>query len=197
MDVILFVSVQRLCQIGIGVFQTLENEVLQYMEDKFRVGVIANTHGIRGEVKVYPTTEDPARFRKLKTVLLDIGEKYLELEIASVKFFKNLVILKFKGIDNINDVEQYKGMDLYVSRENAIPLEEGEYYLADIIGARLITEEGEDFGELTDILETGANLVYVVEHEGKEVLLPVIPDCVKNVDVAKQEITVHIMKGLL
>lgn len=167
------------------------------MEDKFRVGVIANTHGIRGEVKVYPTTEDPARFKKLKKVLLDLGKEYLELEISSVKFFKNLVIIKFKGIDNINDVEQYKGMDLYVSRENAIPLEEGEYYLADIIGARLITEEGEYFGELTDILETGANLVYVVEHEGKEVLLPVIPDCVKNVDVEKQEITVHIMKGLL
>lgn len=167
------------------------------MEDKFRVGVIANTHGVRGEVKVYPTTEDPARFKKLKTVLLDVGKEYLKLEIASVKFFKNLVIVKFKGIDNINDVEQYKGMDLYVSREDAIPLEEGEYYLADIIGARVITEEGEDFGELTDILETGANLVYVVEHEGKEVLLPVIPDCVKNVDVEKQEITVHIMKGLL
>lgn len=167
------------------------------MEDKFRVGVISNTHGIRGEVKVYPTTEDPARFRDLKTVLLDTGGEYLELEIATVKFFKNLVILKFKGIDNINDVEQYKGMDLYVSREDAIPLEEGEYYLADIIGARLITDEGEDFGELTDILETGANLVYVVEHEGKEVLLPVIPDCVKHVDVEKQEITVHIMKGLL
>lgn len=167
------------------------------MEDKFRVGVISNTHGIRGEVKVYPTTEDPARFRTLKTVLLDTGEEYQELEIATVKFFKNLVILKFKGMDNINDVEQYKGRDLYVSREDAIPLEEGEYYLADIIGARLITDEGEDFGELTDILETGANLVYVVDHEGKEVLLPVIPDCVKNVDVEKQEITVHIMKGLL
>lgn len=167
------------------------------MEDKFRVGVITNTHGIRGEVKVYPTTEDPARYKKLKTVLLDTGKEYLELQIASVKFFKNLVIVKFKGIDNINDVEQYKGMDLYVTREDAIPLEEGEYYLADIMGAKVITEEGEVFGELTDILETGANLVYIVEHEGKEVLLPVIPDCVKKVDVEKQEITVHIMKGLL
>lgn len=167
------------------------------MEDKFRVGVIANTHGIRGEVKVYPTTEEPARFKKLKQVLLDTGKEFLELEIASVRFFKNLVIVKFKGIDTINDIEQYKGMDLYVTRENALPLEEGEYYLADIIGARVLTEEGEDFGELTDILETGANLVYVVQHEGKEVLLPVIPDCVKNVDVEKQEVVVHIMKGLL
>ncbi len=107
------------------------------------------------------------------------------------------MIVKFKGIDNINDIEQYKGHDLYVTRENAIPLEEGEYYLADIIDAKVVTEEGEDFGILKDVLETGANLVYVVEHEGKEVLLPVIPECVKNVDVSAGIVTVHIMKGLV
>ena len=146
----------------------------------FRVGVIANTHGIRGEVKVYPTTDDVTRYKKLKEVLLDTGKEYKTLEIASTRFFKNLVIVKFKGIDNINDIEQYKGHDLYVTRENAIPL-----------------EEGEDFGILKDVLETGANLVYVVEHEGKEVLLPVIPECVKNVDVSAGIVTVHIMKGLV
>ena len=156
------------------------------MEDMFRVGVIANTHGIRGEVKVYPTTDDVTRYKKLKEVLLDTGKEYKTLEIASTRFFKNLVIVKFKGIDNINDIEQYKGHDLYVTRENAIPLEEGEYYLADIID-----------GILKDVLETGANLVYVVEHEGKEVLLPVIPECVKNVDVSAGIVTVHIMKGLV
>ena len=147
------------------------------MEDMFRVGVIANTHGIRGEVKVYPTTDDVTRYKKLKEVLLDTGKEYKTLEIASTRFFKNLVIVKFKGIDNINDIEQYKGHDLYVTRENAIPLEEGEYYLADIIDAKV--------------------LVCVVEHEGKEVLLPVIPECVKNVDVSAGIVTVHIMKGLV
>lgn len=167
------------------------------MEDKFRVGVITNTHGLRGEVKVFPTTEDPERFRDLKEVLLDTGKEWLELEVSSVRFFKNLVIVKFKEFDSINEIEQYKGKDLYVSRENAIPLEEGEYYLADIIGASVVTEEGAAFGELKDVLETGANLVYVVLHEGKEVLLPVIPDCVKNVDVEQGKVTVHIMKGLL
>ena len=151
----------------------------------FRVGVIANTHGIRGEVKVYPTTDDVTRYKKLKEVLLDTGKEYKTLEIASTRFFKNLVIVK------------YKGHDLYVTRENAIPLEEGEYYLADIIDAKVVTEEGEDFGILKDVLETGANLVYVVEHEGKEVLLPVIPECVKNVDVSAGIVTVHIMKGLV
>lgn len=168
------------------------------MEDKFRVGVIANTHGLRGEVKVYPTTEDPERFRDLKEILLDTGTDWRELEITSVRFFKNLVIVKFKGLDSINDVEPYKGMDLYVTRENAIPLEEGEYYLADVIGAAVVTEDGAFFGELKDVLDnTGANNVFVVLHEGTEVLLPVIPDCVKNVDVEQNLVTVHIMKGLL
>ena len=107
------------------------------------------------------------------------------------------MILKFKGIDNINDIEKYKGCDLYVTRENAIPLEEGEVYLADIINSKVITEDGEEFGELVDILETGANLVFVVKHDGKEVLLPDIPDCVKEVDDKNKVVTVHIMKGLL
>lgn len=167
------------------------------MEDKFRVGVIANTHGIRGEVKVFPTTDDPQRYRDLKKVLLDTGREFITLEIASVRFHKNLVIVKFKGIDNINDIEKYKGKDLYVLREDAVPLEEGEYYIADIIGASVVTEDGKSFGTLKDVLETGANLVYVVEHQGKEVLLPVIPDCVKEVNVEEQRITVEILKGLL
>lgn len=167
------------------------------MEDLFRVGVIANTHGIRGEVKVFPTTEDPKRFEWLKEVILDTGKEKLPLEITNVRFFKNLVIVKFKGIDNINDIEKYKGKDLYVTRENAIPLEEDEYYIADIIGADVFTEDGEKFGVLTDVLETGANLVFVVEHEAKEVLLPAIPDCVKEVDTEKRKVTVHILPGLL
>ena len=167
------------------------------MEDFLKVGGIANTHGIKGEVKVFPTTDDPQRFCKLKNVKLDTGKGYIDLEIQSVKFFKQFVILKFKGYDNINDIEKYKGCDLYVTRENAIPLEEGEAYLADIINSKVITEDGEEFGELVDILETGANLVFVVKHDGKEVLLPDIPDCVKEVDDKNKVVTVHIMKGLL
>lgn len=166
-------------------------------EDFFRVGAIANTHGIKGEVKVFPTTDDVKRFDFLKQVFLDTGKEKLELEVEKVRYFKNLVIVKFKGIDNINDIEKYKGCDLFVTRENAVPLEEGEYYLADIMEASVVTEDGEDFGVLKDVLETGANLVYVVEHEGKEVLLPVIPSCVKSVDVEEKRIVVHILPGLL
>ena len=111
------------------------------MEELFRVGVISNTHGIRGEVKVYPTTDNVRRFDDLKEVILDTGKEQLNLHVTSVKYFKNMVILKFKEFDNINDIIPYKGMDLLVTRENAIPLEDGEYYIADIIGSKVITDE--------------------------------------------------------
>lgn len=107
------------------------------------------------------------------------------------------MIVKFKGIDNINDIEKYKGCELYVTRENAIPLEEGECYIADMLGMKVVTDEGEEFGILKDVMETGANLVFVVTHNGKDVLLPDIPDCVKEVNTETNIITVHIMKGLL
>lgn len=167
------------------------------MEDFFRVGVITNTHGIRGEVKVFPTTDDVKRFDYLKEAYIDAGKEKIKVEVSNVRYFKNLVIVKFKGIDNINDIERYKGKDLLVTRENALPLEEGEYYLADIIGANVYTEDGILFGSLEDVIETGANLVYSVQHEGKEVLLPVIDDCVKEVNVEEKKVIVHIMKGLL
>ena len=167
------------------------------MEDFFRVGVIANTHGIRGEVKIFPTTDDVKRFDYLKEAYIDAGKEKIKVEVSNFRYFKNLVIVKFKDIDNINDIERYKGKDLLVTRENALPLEEGEYYLADIIGANVYTEDGILFGSLEDVIETGANLVYSVQHEGKEVLLPVIDDCVKEVNVEEKKVIVHIMKGLL
>ena len=167
------------------------------MEDMLQVGVITQTHGIRGEVKVFPTTDDAARFKKLKKVNLDNGKERRELEIASVKFFKNLVILKFKGIDNINDVEKYKKAPLYVTREDAVPLGENEYFIADLIGLKVISDEGEALGILDDVLQTGANDVYVVKCDnGEEILVPAIKDCVKNVDIEGKEITLHLLPGL-
>ena len=168
------------------------------MEKYFRVGVIANTHGIRGEVKVYPTTDDINRFKKLKKCILDTGKEYIDLNVESVKFFKNMVILKFKEYNNINDIECYKGKDILVSRDNAVKLEKGEYYIADILGAKVILEDGSDFGVLEDVMQTGANDVYVVKTlDNKEVLLPKIDECVKKLDIENKIVTVHIMKGLL
>ena len=168
------------------------------MEELFRVGVISNTHGIRGEVKVYPTTDNVRRFDDLKEVILDTGKEQLILHVTSVKYFKNMVILKFKEFDNINDIIPYKGMDLLVTRENAIPLEEGEYYIADIIGSKVITDEDKILGTLTDVLQTGANDVYVVKtKDGKEVLLPSIEECILDRDIENKIVKVPIMKGLL
>ena len=135
------------------------------MEQFLRVGVISSTHGVKGEVKVFPTTDDPARFKALKTVLLDTGKEHKALEITGVKFFKNKVILKFKGFDNISDIEKYKGMDLLIPREDAVPLEENENFIADLIDMTVVTDRGETLGTLVDVLETGANDVYVIETE--------------------------------
>lgn len=167
------------------------------MEDILQVGVITTTHGVRGEVKVFPTTDDAARFKKLKNVILDTGKEKIDLEIASVKFFKNMVILKFKGIDDINDVEKYRKKSLYVTRENAVKLKANEYFIADLIGLKVTSDEGEDLGEITDVLQTGANDVYVIrENSGEELLLPAIRDCVKEVHIEEGTMLVHLLPGL-
>ena len=168
------------------------------MEDLLQVGVITTTHGVRGEVKVFPTTDDPARFKKLKNVILDTGKEKLELEIAGVKFFKNMVILKFKGIDDINDVEKYRKKSLYVTRENAVKLKKDEYFIADLIGMKVSTDEGEELGTLSDVMQTGANDVYVISMtDGEEVLIPAIRDCIRDVDVEQGQMCVHLLPGLL
>ena len=168
------------------------------MEDLLKVGVITTTHGVRGEVKVYPTTDDAERFLDLDYVLLDTGRELRRLDIQNVKFFKNLVILKFDSIDNINDIEKYKGHDLWIPREEGQSLEDNEYYIADLLGMRVLLEDGSEFGTLKDVMETGANDVYVVQDaQGKELLLPAIHQCILDVDIEKNIMTVHLMKGLV
>lgn len=169
------------------------------MEDSLlRVGIIATTHGIKGEVKVHPTTDDINRFKQLKNVVLDTKREKINLDVTGVKFFKQYVILKFKQFDNINDVEKYKGCDLLVTRENAVDLAENEYFIADLIGLKVITDDEKEFGTLSDVIITGANDVYVVKtNDNKEVLLPVIDECVLDVNIEKGFVKVHIMKGLI
>jgi len=167
------------------------------MEQFLQVGVISSTHGIRGEVKVFPTTDDPMRFKKLKKVLLDTGRERVELEVQSVRFFKQFAIVKFKGIDNINDIERYKGKGLFVPREDAVPLGEDEYYIADLIGMEVFTEDGH-FGVVKDVMETGANEVYIVESdEHGEVLIPAIRQCVLDVNVEEKKMKIRLMDGLI
>ncbi len=168
------------------------------MEDMLQVGVITQTHGVRGEVKVYPTTDDAKRFKRLKEVILDTGKEHITLEIEGVKFFKQFVILKFKGFDNINDIEKYRQKSLYVTRKNAVRLSRDEYFVADLIGMQVQNEDGENIGVLKDVMETGANDVYVITmNDGRELLLPAIKQCVLKVDVEAGYMQIHILDGLL
>ena len=167
------------------------------MEQLLQVGVISSTHGVRGEVKVFPTTDDMTRFKKLKEVILVTEKTEKVLKITSVKFFKQFAILKFDGIDTLNDVEVYKGASLFVDRKNAVKLEKDEYFIADMIGMQVVADDGEDLGILDDVLQTGANDVYVITKEGeKELLIPAIKECILKVDMDQHLMTVHLLPGL-
>lgn len=168
------------------------------MEEFFQVGIITSPHGVRGDVKVYPTTDDVKRFKRLKDIILDTGKERLNLEIESVKFLKQLAVLKFKGYDNANDVERFRGKSLFVSRENAVRLNRDEYFIADLMGLRVLDEEEQEIGTLREVMETGANDVYVIDlKDGRELLLPAIKQCILAVDVETGFIKVHILEGLL
>ena len=168
------------------------------MNNILQVGAVTSTHGLAGEVKVFPTTDDPKRFKKLKQVLLDTGKDMLPLEVEHVKFFKNMVILKFKGYDRIEDIMGFKGKNLYVTRENAVRLKKDEYFIADLIGMKVYTEDEAYLGELTEVITTGANDVYTVHMEnGKDVLIPAIRQCILDVDVENGVMKVHLLEGLL
>jgi len=167
------------------------------MEDIFRIGVITSTHGLKGEVKVFPTTDDVNRFKKLKKCILRTPKGDIEVEKNSCKFFKNMVILSFKEFKDINEVEKYKNCELYVTRDNAVPLDEDEYYIADVIGMEVFEEESR-LGVLADVMQTGANDVFVVDlGDKKELLIPVIKDCVLDIDYEAKKINVKLMKGML
>lgn len=168
------------------------------MEEVLQVGVITTTHGVKGEVKVFPTTDDANRFKKLKEVILDTGREKITLEIEGVKFFKQMVILKFKGIDTLDDAAKYRQAGLYVTRDNAVKLGRDEYFIADLIGAEAYDESDQLIGVLEDVMTTGANDVYVIRMtDGRELLLPAIKQCVLDVDVQERRIKVHVLEGLV
>lgn len=192
------------------------------MEKLLRIGVITTSHGLKGEVKVYPTTDSPDRFNEVKRVVLMTPKGQIETEITGARFFKNLAIVKFAAFDDVEQVKNLHNTDIMVYREDAQPLEEGEYYIADLLGCRVYAEadrtdgsaaDGENkpqagmfLGVLKDVLQTGANDVYIVDvatgddpslgDKTGELLLPVIPDCIKKVDIEQGEIIVHLMPGL-
>ncbi len=167
------------------------------MEAFFQVGIITAPHGVRGEVKVFPTTDDVRRFRRLKEVILDTGKERLNMEIEGVKFVKQFAVLKFKGYDTMDDVERFRQKPLLVARENAVRLGRDEYFIADLMGLRALDEDGQEIGILREVIETGANDVYAIDlKDGGELLLPAIKQCVLEVDVEAGYIKIHILEGL-
>ena len=168
------------------------------MEQKFQVGIFSSTHGVHGEFKVFPTTDDVTRFKKLKEVILVTDKTEKVLKITSVKFFKQFAIVKFEGIDTLNDVEVYKGASLLVDRKNAVKLQKDEYFIADLIDLEVVDEQENKLGTLVDVMQTGANDVYIVKNdEGKELLFPAIKECILDIDFKAKKMTVHVMDGLL
>ena len=169
------------------------------METRFQVGVITSPHGIAGEVNVFPTTDDPKRFRRLKEVILVKGKTESTVEIESVKFFKQMVILKLKGYDDRDSVEKLRQCSLLVPRENAVRLQKDEYFIADLIGLKVLDadQNDEEIGTLEDVMSTGANDVYVIRKtSGEELLLPAIKQCVLEVNVLDGFVRVHLLEGL-
>ncbi len=168
------------------------------MEDLLQIGVITRTHGVCGEVKVFPMTDDVRRFKKLKKALLDTGKGYTELECEGAKFFKQFVILKFKDHDSIESVQGYCQKGLFVTRADAVKCNKDEYFIADLIGMTASDPELGLEGTITNVIETGANDVYEIELSDKrQVLIPAIRECILDVDVKEKKMIIHILPGLL
>lgn len=167
------------------------------MEEYLIVGSITSPHGVHGEVKVYPQTDDASRFKKLKEVYLDTGKERIVLHPESVKYSKQFVIIKFKEFSNKDEVEGLRTKNLLVDREHAVKLKKDEYFIADLIGISVFRVDDTLLGILKDVMPTGANDVYVVEKEGGgEILLPAIKECIKEVDVEARKMKVYVMPGL-
>lgn len=167
------------------------------MEQMFTIGRIVNTHGVKGELRVIPTTDDIKRFEKLKTVYV-YQKELKEYEITGIRYHKAFVLLKFKGVDTLDDAEMLKNATLKINRKDSLPLQEDEYYIGDLYNLAVETEEGRVLGILQDILYTGSNDVYVVKHPetGKEILIPAIKQCIKQIDLTHKKMTVHLLEGL-
>ena len=166
------------------------------MNNYLEVGVIAGAHGVHGEMKVFPTTDDHSRFDELKKIILDVNGMNKELIIMQVKHLTKFVVLKIEGIDDPNQVMAYRNKSLYVPREEAIALEEDEYFAVDIIGLDVITDEGRNIGKIEDVISTGANDVYAVKDKARYWYLPAIKECILEVAIKEGRIIVHLMDGL-
>lgn len=168
------------------------------MQEYFEIGQIVNTFGVKGLLKVNPFTDDITRFEKLKKVYVVKNNNMTEIEIEEIKYHKNMVLLKVKGIDDMTNAEKLKGLFLKIHRKDAIELPEDTYFIVDVLGSDVITDDGIHLGKVEDIYSTGSKDIYVVKDElGKQILLPSIKEVILDIDVKKQLVTVHLIKGLV
>lgn len=168
------------------------------MEEYLEIGQIVNTNGLKGMLKVNPLTDDITRFEELETVYIQKGKELIEFKIQEVKYSKNTVLLKLEGIDDITEAEKYKNFYIKINRENAVELEEDSYFVVDIIGCTVYTDEDEILGKVVDVFSTGSNDVYTIKNsENKEILIPAIEDVIKDVDIKNKKITIHLLEGLI
>lgn len=167
------------------------------MQDFLEIGQIVNTYGIKGFLKVVPFTDDITRFDSLSSIYIVKKEEMIEIDIEQVKYHKSLVLLKLKGIDDINQAENYKGCFLKIKRKDAVKLPKDSYFIVDLIGLEVYTLENRLLGKVDDIFKTGSNDVYVVKDSlGKQILLPAIKQVIKNIDIENKRITVDLIEGL-
>lgn len=168
------------------------------MEEYFEIGQIINTSGLKGEIKIKPFTDDITKFNDFKTIYVSVKKELKEFEVEHVRFSKNMVFLKLKGIDTIEEAENYRNLYIKRKRDKDEKLEEDTYYIVDLLGCKVYTDEQKELGEVVDVFSTGSNDVYVVKDElGKQVLLPAIKDVIKNVDIENRTIIVHLLEGLI
>ena len=168
------------------------------MQKRLEIGQIVNTFGIKGEVKVVPFTDDIKRFDELKNVYVKTKKESKQYKVENVKYHKNMVLIKLEGINTVESAENLRNAFLEIDRKDAIPLEEGTYFIADLIGLEVYTEEGKLLGKVDDIYNTGSNDIYVVKDElGKQILLPGIKEVIKEVLLEQKKIIVHLIPGLI
>ncbi len=168
------------------------------MQEYLQVGKIINTHGVRGEVKVIPLTDDPQRFRQLKWVYTGDDNSKEIFNIESIKFFKNTVIVKFNNISGMDEAEKLKGLYMYVDRQNAVKLPKDAYFICDLIGMEVFDENRGKLGILKDIIQTGSNDVYIVRSENNgEILVPALKSVVKEISIEDKRVVVSLPEGLV
>lgn len=165
------------------------------MSEYVNIGKIANTHGIKGELKIIPLTDDKTRYEDLEYVFIeDETDKFY---IEKIWYNKNLVMIKFKNFDNINDVLKFKNKFINVHKENLVKLPEDTYFIFDLIGIDVYTSDNTKIGSIKDVLQTGANDVYIINNGKKEILIPAVKEIVKEVNLNEKTMIIEPIEGLI